>query len=65
MSTSLNNPSGLAFDQAGNLYFADADNHVIRMIDPNGIITTLVGNGKKGCIREGRPAVNVRLGTVP
>jgi sugar lactone lactonase YvrE len=33
---------GLAFDAAGNLYFADTANHRIRRIDRAGVITTVV-----------------------
>ncbi len=44
-NASLNFPAGLAFDSAGNLYVADRNNHRIRKIDSNGIITTIAGNG--------------------
>jgi trimeric autotransporter adhesin len=44
----LNRPAGLATDTLGNLYFADADNDVIRKIDTDGVITTVVGNGTPG-----------------
>jgi len=38
----LNEPAGLAVDDAGNLYIADAGNGAIRMVDTRGIITTVV-----------------------
>ncbi|MDM8561479.1 NHL repeat-containing protein [Candidatus Parabeggiatoa sp. HSG14] len=41
----LNEPRGIAFDSKGNLYIADAGNHRIRMIDTDGIITTVAGDG--------------------
>lgn len=38
-------PGGIAFDAAGNLYFADTDNNRVRKIDTAGIISTVAGNG--------------------
>ncbi|WP_306591412.1 SMP-30/gluconolactonase/LRE family protein [Geothrix sp. 21YS21S-4] len=37
------NPAGLALDSAGNVVVADAGNHTIRRIAPNGTVTTLAG----------------------
>ena len=37
------NPSGIALDSAENLIVADSDNHAIRMVSPNGTVTTLAG----------------------
>ena len=37
----LNNPQGIVFDSAGNLYVADNGNGVIRKIDTSGTITTV------------------------
>ncbi len=41
----LSGPVGLAFDPAGNLFIADSGNNVVRRIDANGVITTVVGGG--------------------
>lgn len=39
-------PQGLAFDPAGNLYVADAQNLCIRKISATGIVTTFAGLGQ-------------------
>jgi hypothetical protein len=41
----LNWPMSVCLDVGGNLYIADHYNQVIRRVDTNGIITTVVGNG--------------------
>jgi len=44
----LNGPQDIAIDSADNLYIADHDNHAVRMVTPDGIITTIAGNGSAG-----------------
>ncbi len=45
-SASLNAPTGVAVDSAGNLYIADQGNNLIRRVDANTqIITTVAGGG--------------------
>ena len=41
----LNLVKAMIFDNAGNLFIADASNNVVRKISTAGIITTIVGNG--------------------
>lgn len=57
----LNNPAGVAVDSAGNVYIADQGNHCIRMVDTQGIITTIAGNPGFGYSGDGGPAVNAQL----
>ena len=57
----INSPSGLAFDGQGNLFVADMNNHVVRKIDRNGIITTIAGTGVPGYSGDGGPALNAQL----
>ena len=54
-------PSGLAVDGAGNLFIADTGNHRIRKVSPNGIITTVAGNGISGFSGDGGPAAGAQL----
>ncbi|MCP4213622.1 MAG: hypothetical protein GY765_03150, partial [bacterium] len=48
-------------DSKGNLYISELDNHRIRKIDTDGIITTVAGNGLKGYSGDGGPAVNAQI----
>ncbi len=42
------NPQGIAVDDKGNIYIADAGNNVVRMIDTLGFISTIAGTGVAG-----------------
>ena len=44
----FDDPAGLAFDQAGDLYVADEDNRRIRKITRRGEVVTVAGSGVKG-----------------
>ena len=54
----FNNPRAVATDNDGNLYIADMRNHVIRKVNPNGIINTVAGNGTAGNSGVGGPATS-------
>jgi len=44
----LRRPAGIAVNRAGSLYIADADDHRIRKVAPDGVITTVAGSGSAG-----------------
>eukprot|EP01103_Thecamoeba_quadrilineata_P005844 TRINITY_DN15595_c0_g1_i1.p1 TRINITY_DN15595_c0_g1~~TRINITY_DN15595_c0_g1_i1.p1 ORF type:complete len:940 (+),score=184.54 TRINITY_DN15595_c0_g1_i1:279-2822(+) len=45
----FNSPSGLALDlKTKNLFLADQANHAIRMVTPEGLVTTIAGTGVAG-----------------
>jgi hypothetical protein len=51
----------LAVDTSGNLYIADEQNHRVRRVDPDGIITTVAGTGRNGESGDGGPATAAGL----
>jgi len=54
-------PAGLTFDKQGNLYIADRENHVVRKVNTQGIITTVAGTGTAGFGGDGGPATKAQL----
>ena len=52
---------GLAVDSAGNVYISDSNNQRIRKVNPQGIITTVAGNGTGGYSGDGGPATSAML----
>jgi sugar lactone lactonase YvrE len=63
-SALLYNPNGLAVDQAGNIYFADSQNNVVRKVNAGtGIVTTIAGLGPSnaGYTGDNGPATAAKL----
>jgi uncharacterized protein (TIGR03437 family) len=61
LNAELNSPTGLALDQAGNLYIADSGNGRVRKVDTAGMITTVAGKGSGQLTGDGGPATNAQL----
>ncbi|MEO8429581.1 MAG: hypothetical protein ABI651_21010 [Verrucomicrobiota bacterium] len=57
----LNNPYGIARGPDGALYICDMENHVIRKVMRDGIISTVAGTGKPGYAGDGGPARQAEL----
>ena len=58
---SLATPLGMAMDSLGNLYLADGDNNRVRRVSPNGVITTVAGNGTGRFAGDQGPAISASL----
>jgi sugar lactone lactonase YvrE len=43
-------PANLAVDKEGNIYVADTNNHRIRLIRPDGTVSTLAGSTERGYV---------------
>jgi trimeric autotransporter adhesin len=55
-------PYGVAISSDSNLFIADGTNNRIRVVSPNGIITTVVWNGIEGYSGDGGLAIAAQLG---
>jgi hypothetical protein len=61
ISAQLANPDCMTVDAMGNVYIADIGNHRIRKVDPEGIITSVAGDGTAGYGGDGGQAVMAQL----
>jgi sugar lactone lactonase YvrE len=61
LSAPLILPSAIGFDAAGNLYFAETGNHVVRKVNTAGHITTIAGTGTQGFSGDAGPATSATL----
>ena len=58
VSASLKEPLGVVVDAAGNVYFADTGNGLVRRISSIGVITKIAGNGSYAFSGDGGLATN-------
>jgi trimeric autotransporter adhesin len=59
----LKSPTDICLGSSGALYVADFENHRIRRISSDGMITTVAGNGQAGFSGDGGPAIQASLNT--
>ena len=58
----LNEPYEIRFDRAGNMYFVEMKNNLIRRVDrKTGVISTIAGTGEAGFSGDGGPAVKAQF----
>lgn len=57
----LSFPHGITVEKNGNIFFSDKAHHRIRKITPDGIISTIAGDGIRGTIGDGGPALKASL----
>lgn len=60
-AATLQEPWGIFLDSHGNLFLADRDNHAVRSVDVQGVITTVAGTGNRGFSGDGGPALAADL----
>lgn len=64
LGTAIHEPLGVATDGAGNLFYTDSGNNVIRRVDAaTGTVTTVAGTGSSGFSANGTLARNALLNT--
>ena len=62
LEASLNQPYEVRFDPAGNMYFVEMPNHIVRRVDAKTkTISTVAGTGERGFSGDGGQAVKARL----
>jgi NHL repeat len=61
LSIAFIQPEGIAADSAGDVYVADAADHRVRKIAPDGSIRTIAGTGIAGFAGDGGPANAAQL----
>jgi hypothetical protein len=58
---SVAEPMGVAFDGAGNMYYSDRDQNLVRKVTPAGVLSTVAGTGTGGYAGDGGAATAAEL----
>ena len=61
VSATMRSPNQIVKDAAGNTYFADRNNDVVRKINTAGVISTFAGTGTAGYSGDSGPAASAKL----
>ncbi len=62
LEASLNQPYEVRFDKAGNMFFVEMPNHLVRRVDAKTkIISTVAGTGEEGFSGDGGAATEAKL----
>ena len=64
ISTGLGFPADIVLSPDNNLYIADSENHRVRRVGADGIITTVAGNGESGFSGDGGSATLASLSLI-
>jgi len=60
----LQEPFGVDFDRAGNLFLVEFTGHRVRRIDRKGILSTVAGTGEKGYAGDDGPAAKAQFNSM-
>jgi sugar lactone lactonase YvrE len=60
-NATLNGPTGICVDSAGNWFIADMNYSLVRKVDTNGVISTVAGKSTFSFSGDGGPATNASM----
>ena len=57
----LDAPQSIYVDRSGRIFIGDEHNHAIRVVDANGVVSSVIGTGVPGFSPDGTPAAEATL----